>query len=339
MDSRARIGRGGLLVGREGGALVGRLQVDAERRHAEDRPLHVDELLDERAVALLDDHCAGDAELAVEPRVPQPAAVALDAELQVPVRRPLRARLQLEHRRVGVRAHHRDPARARRKLGADGEADERRAVPPVKVLAARLERAAPRLVLRQLGESRLDELPRRLRAAVERRRRAVDERRALGRERVRRRRRVPVGAHGGALESFVEEGAEELSQNIMAGAKFVMAGSAARSDSASCAAATLRRLEAPLPIVRAAEPLLALPTRGFSVPMAWRPWMERTSTRRRQGRAAGAGASAGGADTAAGALQPEGSRAPAKKAATSPRRTPAITNAPCRGARVVDDPI
>ena len=94
-----------LLVRRELAALVGGRQVDGEVRDAQQRPLDVHELLRERAVGLLDDDGARERELPVEPRVPQPAAVGLDVDLNAAVRALLGAGLELEHGRIRVRAH------------------------------------------------------------------------------------------------------------------------------------------------------------------------------------------------------------------------------------------
>mmetsp|Transcript_36606 Transcript_36606/g.92788 ORF Transcript_36606/g.92788 Transcript_36606/m.92788 type:complete len:411 (-) Transcript_36606:363-1595(-) len=78
-----------LLVDRELGALVGRLQVDAQVGDAQQRPAHADELLVEGAARLAHDDLARDRELPVEPRVPQPTSVRLDVDLLVPLAAPL----------------------------------------------------------------------------------------------------------------------------------------------------------------------------------------------------------------------------------------------------------
>jgi len=76
-----------LLVGLERRALLARLQVDAQRRSAQDWPPHVHEVPLESAALHFHDRAAREQQVAVEPRVPQPAAVRLRRRLQEAVRR------------------------------------------------------------------------------------------------------------------------------------------------------------------------------------------------------------------------------------------------------------
>ena len=70
-----------LLVGSEGFPLIGRLQVDAEGGDSHQSPLHMNQLPHELPTSL-NNHAAGESELAVKPCVPEPAAVSFDVQLE-----------------------------------------------------------------------------------------------------------------------------------------------------------------------------------------------------------------------------------------------------------------
>mmetsp|Transcript_2859 Transcript_2859/g.8429 ORF Transcript_2859/g.8429 Transcript_2859/m.8429 type:complete len:265 (+) Transcript_2859:496-1290(+) len=71
----------GLLVGREGRALLRGLEVDAERGHAHHGLVHREETLPEGAVRALREHQAADAQVTIKPGVPQASAVGHHGEL------------------------------------------------------------------------------------------------------------------------------------------------------------------------------------------------------------------------------------------------------------------
>lgn len=62
-------------------ALLYRLQVDGKRRHPQHRPMDSEQSLVERPVLRTHNHAPRNREVAVEPRVPETAAVALDVDL------------------------------------------------------------------------------------------------------------------------------------------------------------------------------------------------------------------------------------------------------------------
>ena len=130
------------------------VEVYRERRDAHDGSIDLDErvsrlLVDARA---LDDDASGDAEVAVEPRVPQPAAVVLRPDLQEPLRARLGVGLQLGARRVCVRADD-DEAGSWDVGTAHGEGAHRGHVAGEEVLAAGLQ--LPRVALVDLLNARV----------------------------------------------------------------------------------------------------------------------------------------------------------------------------------------
>jgi len=80
------------------------IEVDRELRHARDRLVDAYEVACDRAAVVAHEHAAGDAQVTIEPRVEQHAAVDLDTELRVPLRGILGVGLESQVRAVGVRA-------------------------------------------------------------------------------------------------------------------------------------------------------------------------------------------------------------------------------------------
>ena len=130
------------------------VEVDGQVRNPQDGLVHLDELLDKGALplALPDQHAAGHAQIAIEPAVPNAAAVRLDADLQVAVRRALADGLDAETGRVGVGADHTDGVSGLPE-GADGEGHDRGAVARQVVLATGLDRRGPVVALPDAGEA------------------------------------------------------------------------------------------------------------------------------------------------------------------------------------------
>lgn len=101
-------------------------------------------------VVVPDENPPAHPQVPVEPRVPQPAAVALHRDLHRPARSspvaPPRVRLDLEIRRVGVRPYDLEPPPADTNVGivprSHGERHERRPVPSEVVPPPRFERPA-----------------------------------------------------------------------------------------------------------------------------------------------------------------------------------------------------
>lgn len=146
------------------GLVGGAVEVDRQVRHTEQRAPDVHQAGHEPArVAGAHNDAAGQAQVPVEPGVPEPAAVRLDAALQVPLLGALGDRAHTQVGRVGVPADDVHAA-ARLKPAADRERHERRLVPRearvsertraayVLVLAAAVHAAVPRLALVELGE-------------------------------------------------------------------------------------------------------------------------------------------------------------------------------------------
>ena len=93
----------GGAAGVEGEALVdGAVEVDRELGHAQERARDVDQ----HGGAVVEREAAREAEVAVEPGVPERAAVDLDADLPPAAAPGVGVRLDLERRRVGVREVH-----------------------------------------------------------------------------------------------------------------------------------------------------------------------------------------------------------------------------------------
>ena len=133
------------------------IEMDGELRHARHRSLGVDE---RRRAAAVDD-VTGDAEVPVEPRVVQDAAVHLDAELLPAGGAGIGARVDPQTRRVGVGAD--DPQRCRRgEAGGEAPRDDRTVAHDVPGLGD----VAPRVPLvepdeaGEPGDDRSDGVPR-----------------------------------------------------------------------------------------------------------------------------------------------------------------------------------
>lgn len=152
-----------LLVELEG-LVGGAVQMDRQVRHTEQRAPDMHQVRHEPArVAGAHNDAAGEAQVPVEPGVPEPATVRLDAALQVPLLGALGDRAHTQVGRVGVPADD-VHAVARLKPAADRERHERRLVPReagvseriraayALVLAAAVHAAVPRLALVELGE-------------------------------------------------------------------------------------------------------------------------------------------------------------------------------------------
>lgn len=142
-----------LLVGVKGGAPI---EVDGERRDAQQRLVDLDQLLDKVALGVLYEDSSGDAEVAVEPAVPDAAAVGLDADLHEADVALLGDGLDAQGRGVGVGANHGDGV-ARLPLLADGEGDDGRAIAGEVVFPSRAQRRVPRVALLDLCEAGLFE--------------------------------------------------------------------------------------------------------------------------------------------------------------------------------------
>lgn len=126
--------------------LGGTVEVDGQGGDTEDGPVDLDEALGEAALAVADEGTAGDAQVAVEPGVPEPAAVRLDADLQE-ARVCLAADgLDAESGRVGVGSDH-GKGVPRAPLGAYGESDDAGAVAGEVVLAAGTQGVGPVVTL------------------------------------------------------------------------------------------------------------------------------------------------------------------------------------------------
>ena len=141
-----------LLVGIEIGLAV---QVDGQRGDAQQWLVDLDEALD-KGVAVADEDAAGDAQVAVEPRVPDAAAVRLDADLEVADVGLFGDWLDAKAGRIGVGADNGDGVTGA-PLAADGEGDNGGSVACEVVLAARLQLGRPRVALADEGEARLFE--------------------------------------------------------------------------------------------------------------------------------------------------------------------------------------
>lgn len=120
-----------LVVGVEVGLAV---QVNGQRGDPQQRLVDLDQLLHD-AVALADQDSSRKTQVAVEPRVPDAAAVGLDADLQIAhVALPGHG-LDSQARRIGVGADDGDGV-AGAPLAADGKGEDGRAVAGEVVLAA-----------------------------------------------------------------------------------------------------------------------------------------------------------------------------------------------------------
>lgn len=100
----------------------------------------------------LDHDAAGHGEVAVEPGVPDAAAVALHAHLQAALLGPLGPRLHPQARAVRVRPHHGKPI-ARQVASAHREGDDAGEVPGHEVLRRETQRGG--IGIKKKAESRL----------------------------------------------------------------------------------------------------------------------------------------------------------------------------------------
>lgn len=141
-----------LVVGVKAGLAV---QVDGQRGDAQQRLVDLDQLLHD-VVAVTDQHAAGQAQVAVEPRVPDAAAVRLDTDLQVADVALARDGLDAQAGRIGVGADDGDGV-AGAPLAADGKGEDGRAVAGEVVLAAGAEAGGPRVAFADEAEAGLFE--------------------------------------------------------------------------------------------------------------------------------------------------------------------------------------
>lgn len=131
------------------------VQVDGERRNTQQRLVHLDQLLDD-ILALAHHDAASKTQITVEPRVPDAAAVRLDADLQVPNVALLGDGLDAQAGRVGVGADDGDGV-AWAPFAANGKGHDGRAVAGEVVFAAGAEGRCPRVALADEGEAGLFE--------------------------------------------------------------------------------------------------------------------------------------------------------------------------------------
>lgn len=108
-----------LVVGVEAGLAV---QVDGQRGDSQQRLVDLDQLLHD-VVALTDQNAAGKTQIAVEPRVPDAAAIRLDADLQVADVGLAGDGLDAQAGRIGVGADNGDGV-AGAPLAADGKGED-----------------------------------------------------------------------------------------------------------------------------------------------------------------------------------------------------------------------
>lgn len=89
-----------LLVHLEGTSFLGSLEMDAERRHAGDGLIDLDEFLLDRLLALLrrgtDQNTSTDAKVTIKPGMPEASAVTLDSQLDTAAGTALAPWLDLE---------------------------------------------------------------------------------------------------------------------------------------------------------------------------------------------------------------------------------------------------
>ena len=125
------------------------IEVDGEARDAHDGAVHLDELMREfgfNAIAsTAHENASGDAEVAVEPRVPEASTIVLHAHLQEVGGGRLGVGLQAGAGGIGVRADDHEPV-AGAVFGADGERAHRAHVASEEVLPPGLE-VVPRVTL------------------------------------------------------------------------------------------------------------------------------------------------------------------------------------------------
>lgn len=112
--------------------------MDRECRDPQNGFVDLDELLSDGAVCLFDHYSTSDTQIAVEPCMPQPTTVCLDANLQIAFILLLRYGLYSKTWRVCVCADHADGV-SWLPLLADGEGDDGGAITGQVVLSSRLE--------------------------------------------------------------------------------------------------------------------------------------------------------------------------------------------------------
>lgn len=125
----------------------GAVKVDGKRRDAKDGPRDFDQLVRHLPTLATNQNPPRDAEVAVEPGMPQATPVVLHSHLEKPGVRRHGVGLELRARRVGVRADD-DEAAAGGVLRADRESGDGRHVPREEVLAPGLD--LPSVALRDL---------------------------------------------------------------------------------------------------------------------------------------------------------------------------------------------
>lgn len=129
------------------------MQVDGEGRDSDEGAVDLDETGDNGIrVLFADEDATGDAQVAIEPRVPDATAIGLDADLQEAVGRLLADGLDAQAGRVGVGADHADWVSGL-PLGTDGEGNDGRAVAGHIVLAAGLDGGEPAIPLLEILEA------------------------------------------------------------------------------------------------------------------------------------------------------------------------------------------
>jgi hypothetical protein len=128
------------------------VEVNSQRRYAQDGPLNHHKLLSVIALPILDHDAPRDAQVPIEPRMPLAPSVRLDPDLQKSRARLLAHGLEAQRARVRVRAHHGDGV-ARLPFLAYAEGDEGGAVAGDVVLPPGLESRGPRVALLDLFEA------------------------------------------------------------------------------------------------------------------------------------------------------------------------------------------
>ena len=125
--------------------------MDGERRNSQDGPLNLYKLGNIVSLGILDYNPPSNAQIAIKPGVPQTPSIALHAELQKPITRLLRHRLDTQTARVGVCSDHSNRI-SRLPFLANAECDDGRAISCEVVLSAWLEGGGPAIFLLDLFE-------------------------------------------------------------------------------------------------------------------------------------------------------------------------------------------
>eukprot|EP00048_Salpingoeca_helianthica_P015504 m.227119 g.227119 ORF g.227119 m.227119 type:complete len:306 (-) comp17120_c0_seq1:46-963(-) len=140
-----------LLVELEGSPLLGRREVNGEVGDAQDRALHMHQLVGQQARGILDNDTARNSQVAIKPGVPETAAVSLHTHGQIARLGQCGARLHAQARAVRVGT---DDAKAiaRSIATTHSKSDEGGLVASEKVLARRL--GCPGIALLELLKAR-----------------------------------------------------------------------------------------------------------------------------------------------------------------------------------------